>query len=87
VLALNIFHHFIRRESTYHRLIGLLRRLRMQVMFFEPHLPDEPQMQSAYWNPRPDEFVQFIAEHTGLRTWVCSGTAEYDRPIYRLSAA
>jgi hypothetical protein len=84
VLALNVFHHFLKSEDTYQRLIRYLRRLNTRVMFFEPHLPDEPQMKAAYRNLSPDEFVRFVAEHARLNHWECIGFGEEKRPIYRL---
>ena len=54
-------------------------------MFFEPHLPDEPQMQGAYRNFGNDEFVRFVAEHAGLPNWERIGSVEDNRSIYRLS--
>ncbi len=86
VLALNIFHHFARDVEQYRKLICFLRRLRANVLFLEPHLPDEPQMHGAYWNPAPEEFVAFVAEHAQLARWVKLGEAEYGRPLYRLTA-
>jgi SAM-dependent methyltransferase len=86
VLALNIFHHFVRDVEQHRKLIGFLRRLRASVMFLEPHLQDEPQMRGAYWNPAPDEFVGFVAEHARLSGWIKLGEAEYGRPLYRLTA-
>ncbi len=50
VLALNIFHHFLKTKEDYDRLVELLGRLKMKRMFFEPHCPDEAQMQGSYKN-------------------------------------
>jgi hypothetical protein len=86
VLALNIFHHFLKSQETYERLVRYLQGLRTRVMFFEPHLPDEPQMEGAYRNFEPEEFVRFIADNTGLKRWECIGHGEENRPIYRLLA-
>lgn len=84
VLALNILHHFLKDEITYHQLIEYLRRLRTRLMFFEPHLPEESQMQGAYRNLGQEEFVSFIAHHMGLQRWECIGYGEERRPIYKI---
>jgi 2-polyprenyl-3-methyl-5-hydroxy-6-metoxy-1,4-benzoquinol methylase len=84
VLALNIFHHFLKTEHTYHQLINFLHRLRTRIMFFEPHLPDESQMQGSYRNFGGEEFVRFIAQHMGLPRWECIGYGEEKRPIYKI---
>ena len=41
VVALSIFHHFLKTENEYEKLVSFLRRLRTRVLFFEPHLADE----------------------------------------------
>jgi len=68
VLALNIFHHFIKSASGYERLRALMRRLQVDLLFFEPHRPDDPQMRSAYANPAPLEFARMISEWSGLHS-------------------
>lgn len=85
VLALNIFHHFLKTADEYEKLVQFLRRLRIRVMFFEAHLPDEAQMQGAYRNFNNEEFVRFVAQSTGLTQWECIGYGEGGRPIYELT--
>jgi 2-polyprenyl-3-methyl-5-hydroxy-6-metoxy-1,4-benzoquinol methylase len=85
VLALNIFHHFLKTSDEYEKLVNFLRKLSAKIMFFEPHLPNEPQMQGAYHNLDNNEFVKFVAENTGLTNWDCIGFGEEGRPIYRLT--
>jgi len=84
VLALNIFHHFIKTERYYHCLVALLKRLRMKVMFFQTELPDSPQMIGAYRNFNCNEFVEFILENSVLKEAMHIGETENGRPIYRL---
>jgi len=90
VLALNIFHHFIKTEETYYRLIDLLKRLDMKVMFFQMAPPDSPQMRGAYRNFDCGEFVDFILENSNLNEAMTIGDAIDEgggrRPIYRLQA-
>lgn len=86
VLALNIFHHFLKTEPLYRQLIELLGRLNMRTMFFEPHLPAEDQMRDAYRNFAPGEFVDFVLANSCLKHSELLGTALRDgRPIYRLT--
>lgn len=84
VLALNIFHHFLKTADDYDKLVQFLRRLRTRVLFFEPHLTDEAQMAEAYRNLDHEAFVRFVAENTGLDQWQCIGFGQEGRPIYRL---
>jgi len=86
VLALNIFHHFLKTERDHDRLVDLLRRLRMKVMFFQTELPDSPQMAGAYRNFNCDEFVAFIIDNSVLKQATRIGETENGRPIYRLQA-
>ena len=66
VLALNIFHHFLKTERKFKAFEALLARLNCQVMFFESHVFEEAQMSDAHRNMNPEEFAQFIADRTGL---------------------
>lgn len=66
VLALNIFHHFIKTEEFYEKLVQLLNNLKTDVIIFEAHNPDEQQMEWSYKNYSPLEFVKFIMKETWL---------------------
>jgi len=84
VLALNIFHHFLKKKDTYYEFINFLRNLRVKEMFFEPHLPNEPQMESAYENHSNKEFVKLIIQNSNLKNAQFIGEAEGGRKIYKL---
>lgn len=71
VVALNIFHHFIKTESGHDRLRAMLGRLDCERMFFEPHMQDDPQMQRSFWNPSPAEFLKAVMQ------WSHLGQAEH----------
>ena len=86
VLALNIFHHFLKTEETYYKLIELLRRLQMKVMFFQPPLPDSLQMQDVYRHLDCSEFADFILANSNLNEATYIGETADRRPIYRLQA-
>jgi Methyltransferase domain len=66
VIALNIFHHFIKKKNTYDEFVDFLRRLKCQVMFFQAHNPSEGQMDGAFKNFEPREFADFVATEAGL---------------------
>jgi hypothetical protein len=84
VLALSIFHHFIKKEDTYKRLIQFLRNLKGREMFFEPHNPEEPQMKGAYRNFGSDEFAEFIVENSSFKSFKKIGYSDEGRPIYKI---
>lgn len=84
VLALNIFHHFMKTREDHERLIVLLRKLRPRQAFFEPHRVDEGPMQGAYRNLPPGEFVAFVQEHMQLPHAEHIGTAPDGRSIFSL---
>lgn len=66
VLALAIFHHFIKTPELHQELVDMLNRLDMKEMFLQAHRTDEPQMQGVYRNYKPEEFAQFIVDNSCL---------------------
>jgi SAM-dependent methyltransferase len=76
VLALNIFHHFLKTEPTLRLLEGLLGGLTADFVFFESHDPDEVQMRGAYFNPAPRDFAEWVAGRLGLDSVRLIGTPE-----------
>jgi hypothetical protein len=85
VLALNIFHHFLKNEESYFKLLNLLKDLKMREMYFQPHLPNEPQMRGAYKNYSVEDFVAFILKASRLSRAEFIGSAEDGRRLYKLS--
>ncbi len=84
VLALNIFHHFLKKKDLHHKFINFLQKLRLKEMFFEAHLPNEPQMERAYKNYSDEEFIKFIIQNSNLRNAQFIGEAKDGRKIYKL---
>jgi len=84
VLALNIFHHFLKEKNFYGQLVSLLHRLEAKELFLQTHVPEEPQMKGAYVNYTPDEFVDFILENSSLEAGKLIGKTEDGRPLYKL---
>jgi hypothetical protein len=84
VLALYIFHHFLKTKDSYNQLIAFLRNLKMKYMILGTHSPQEEQMESAYKNYRPDEFADFIMANSCLTSRKLIGQTN-DRYIYILS--
>jgi 2-polyprenyl-3-methyl-5-hydroxy-6-metoxy-1,4-benzoquinol methylase len=83
VVALNIFHHFIKDEAVYGEFVDFLHRLDCEVLFFQAHDPAEGQMAGAYRNFAPDDFAAFITEEAGLSSVDKIG-AIGRRPVYAL---
>lgn len=84
ILALNIFHHFIKEKHQHDRLINFLQRIDTEIIFFQPHKIDEPQMVGSYRNYDCEEFVAFVLKHSRLRNALPIGEADDRRPIYKL---
>ena len=84
VLALAIFHHFIKEQRTFEKLRVLLQGLDVNEMYFEPHLPDEPEMRGSYLNLSPEEFVDFIVSNSCLHNYRLLGYCEERKPIFKL---
>jgi len=85
VLALNIFHHFLKTEESYHNLIGLLHKLKVKEMFFEPPNPEEFKNMKVYKNYSEDEFVQFILKNSTLKKAQIIEIVQDGRKIFKLS--
>jgi len=84
VIALNIFHHFIKTERVYNNFKAFLGRLQSQEMYFQAHNPEEPQMRGAYRNFAPDEFAQWIVDNSCYTAWEKTDYESQNRPIYRI---
>ena len=84
VLALNIFHHFLKDRTPYFELLNLLGKLQLKEMYFQPHRPDEPQMKGAYKNYSEEEFVKFVLEASRLTEAEFIGATRDGRKIYKL---
>jgi hypothetical protein len=86
VIALNIFHHFLREEKLYFKLIKFLKTLKVNVMFFQPHDPNEEIMQNAYINFANRQFIDFIIKFSCLNKFLLLNEKVdgRNRPIYKL---
>lgn len=86
VLALNIFHHFLREKELYNQLVDFLNRLNLKVMYFQPHDPTEGLMRNAYINFDNEQFVRFIIKHSCLNKFELLNKQSDGRfrPIYKI---
>lgn len=84
ILALSVFHHFIKKENTYIKLIKLLKKLKGKELFFEPHNPDEPQMHGSFRNFDHNEFARFIVDNSHFDKFEIIGHSETGRPLYKI---
>lgn len=85
VLALNIFHHFLKTREKYEQLLDLLERLNPDLMLFEAHKPNSRAMADAYINYAPDDFAEFVADKVGLSQVESLGRAADRRSLFKLS--
>lgn len=85
VLALYIFHHFLKTESDYNRLVEFLSHLNMKVLIFGAHNMGEEQMKGSYKNYTHLEFVEFIIENSCLSHSKLLSKTEDDRFLYMLT--
>ncbi|MFW9971846.1 MAG: class I SAM-dependent methyltransferase [Candidatus Odinarchaeota archaeon] len=86
VIALNIFHHFLREKKLYFELVNFLKKLKIRTMFFQPHNPNEKIMQNAYVNYSNQEFVDFIINYSCLNKAILLNEKVdgRNRPIYKI---
>ena len=87
VIALNIFHHFLREKKLYFKLIEFLKNLKVKVLFFQPHDPNEEIMHNAYINYNNRHFVDFIIKFSSLNKSLLLNEKvdNRNRPIYKLT--
>lgn len=85
VVALNIFHHFLKKPDRFENFIALLDRLECQTLIFQSHRETEPQMKTSYKNFAQDDFAQFVSEKSGLSNIKLIDT-QNRRNIYALTA-
>jgi hypothetical protein len=85
VLALNIFHHFLKTKKSFSQLKDLLENLEVDELFFEPHRYEDGQMKDAYVNYTEAEFVDFLLRHLSLRKSEAIYTARNGRTVFKLS--
>lgn len=85
VLALNIFHHFLKTESAYEQLKALLQHLEMNEMFLQTHHSDEPQMKGAYKNYIDEEFAEFVVKHSCLSRYSHVSNLGAGRKLFHLT--
>lgn len=86
VLALFIFHHFLKRKNTYFNLVKLLNRIKVKELFFGAHNPKTFQNKKYYKNYKPEEFVNFIIENSCLNKAKFIGEIKNGRTLYKLTS-
>lgn len=84
VLALSIFHHFLRTKKLYNKMTKFLGELDMKIMFFEPHETGHG-FKHAYIDYSEIEFVNYILENSCLNNYKFLGRGERGRTLYLLS--
>ena len=87
VLALNIFHHFLKAQETYDGLVSTLQRLNADILIFAAHVYERrgPDFVNAYRNYPPEEFAKFVSEHSRLPKIELMGKSHDGRSLYKLS--
>lgn len=85
VLALNVFHHFLKSKTAFNQFKNLLKNLETDELFFQAHNYQEDQMKGAYINYTETEFVDFLLQHTSLNKSELIYIAKNGRHLYKLS--
>jgi len=84
VLALALFHHFLKTRGGCEALDKLLSQLQTNEIFLMTHDPHEPQMVDAYYNPEPEAFAELVSTNSGLSRYEQIGVFG-GRPLFRIS--
>lgn len=82
ILALNIFHHFLKTRAMFESLLNFVRRIDAKIMFFETALPVEPIMRDAELNLSPDDFTKLLLENSCFAHCQAIGRVAKGRPLY-----
>ena len=85
VLALYVFHHFLKTKQQFEQLKLYLDKLECNQIFLATHVENEAQMKGAYANFSADEFVDFILDYSGLSKKKYLSTDMYGRKLFVLS--
>jgi len=85
VLALNIFHHFLKSEERFTAFIHFLENLQCKEIYFEPHKYNEPQMHDSYKNFQPEEFAEFVKQKTGHTKSELIGQLADGRQLFKIT--
>ena len=86
VVALNIFHHFLKTQDAFEGLVSILDRMSADVIIFAAYVHDSgSDFKGAYRSFPPAEFARFVAEHSGLPQIDLVGKSHDGRHIYRLA--
>jgi hypothetical protein len=84
VLALNVFHHFLKKKNTFINFIKLLKRLKVKELFLETHHSGEFKKIKVYRYYNPDQFLDFIIKNSRFNKPKFLGKTWDGRPIYKL---
>lgn len=85
VLALNIFHHFLKSEELFNKFKKMLNALSMKTMLLQTHSPAEPQMQGSYVNFSGYQFAEFIVNNSCLKNVELIHEYPNGRVIFKIS--
>lgn len=67
VLAIDVFHHFLKTESLFAGFIRFLKSLKTKSLIFRHHIRQYPDTKHAFRHLKPSEFVNIISENTALK--------------------
>ncbi len=85
VLALNIFHHFLKSEESHANLISLLQRSEPEMIVFAAHSYGRgTDFEGAYRDYPPEVFARFVSEHSGLPQIQTLGRTYDGRTLYKI---
>ena len=86
VLALNIFHKFLRKRDKYFELVKFLNRLKVKELIFGAHNPRDFRNKNYYRNYTPDQFVNFIIDNSCLNKAKFIGKTKTGRSLYKFTS-
>lgn len=82
VLALNGLHRFLQSKASCNKFIQFLNNLETKCLFFRYQACCNEQVESAFRNFRPQQFVDFLLEHSRLNFFKQIGNDGNDGPLF-----
>ncbi len=84
VLALNIWHHFIKTEQLHEKLRLMIQKIHCKELYFQAHDHQGKLYNDFYRNYKPEDFVKFILQNTNCLNNYKEIGEERSRKLFKL---
>jgi len=84
VLAIDVFHHFLKTEFLFAGFIRFLKSLKTKYLVFRHNIGQDMHTERAFKHFKPSEFVNIISENTALKRYEVIAKEKDEGPLYFL---